>query len=91
MRTPKNILLHELIGLECKVVGSKNKNHLGIKGRIIDETKNLIILETKKGIKKIAKKGAIFRLKLEDQVVEIYGDDILLRPEDRIKRSIKGW
>ncbi|MEM7816365.1 MAG: ribonuclease P protein subunit [Candidatus Aenigmatarchaeota archaeon] len=90
MRTPRNILLHELIGLECKVVGSKNKNHLGIKGRIVDETKNLIILETKKGIKKISKKGAIFRLKLESSIVEILGDDILARPEDRIKRSIKG-
>lgn len=91
MRTPRNILLHELIGLECKVVGSKNKNHLGIKGRIVDETKNLIILETKKGIKKISKKGAIFRLKLESSIVEILGDDILARPEDRIKRSIKGY
>ncbi|MBU5678572.1 MAG: ribonuclease P protein subunit [Candidatus Aenigmarchaeota archaeon] len=91
MRNPRNILLHELIGLECKVIGSKNKNHLGIKGRIIDETKNLIILETKKGIKKISKKGAIFRLKLENGIVEILGNDILARPEDRIKRRIKEW
>lgn len=91
MRTPKNILLHELIGLECKVVGSNNKNNLGIKGRIIDETKNLIILETKKGVKKIPKKGSIFVLKLDNSIVEILGDDILARPEDRIKRKIKGW
>lgn len=91
MRTPKNILLHEFIGLECKVIASRNKNHLGIKGRIIDETKNLIIIETKKGIKKISKKGAIFRLKLDNCVVEIHGDDIIARPEDRLKRRIKNW
>lgn len=91
MRTAKNILIHELIGLECKVIASPNKYNIGIKGRIIDETKNLLFIETKRGIKKIPKKGSIFRLKLEKEVVEILGDDILARPEDRIKKSINDW
>ena len=42
-----NIIKHELIGLKAEIVDSRNKANIGIKGKIIDETKNTIIIEHK--------------------------------------------
>ncbi|MGB8217581.1 MAG: ribonuclease P protein component 1 [Candidatus Methanoperedens sp.] len=44
--TPHNIIHHELIGLDTKVVDSTNNSLIGIEGRIIDETKNLLTIRT---------------------------------------------
>lgn len=81
MRTAKNIKKHELIGLCCEVLYSTNKNQEGIKGVVEDETKNMLCIEGKK----IQKKNAKFLFKLEKDVV-INGEDIMFRPEDRIKK-----
>ena len=91
MRTPKNILRHELIGLECEVADASNKCQIGLKGKIVDETRKTITLETTKGCKKIAKQNTTFRLKLNKHTVEISGNDIIARPEDRIKKKFKKW
>ena len=42
-----------IIGSNVEIVESKNKTLVGLKGKIIDQTKNTITMETKKGIKKI--------------------------------------
>ena len=59
----KNFLRQEFIGLKAKVIASKDPSIEGIEGIIIDETKNMLIIETSKGIKKIAKEtgGQYFR------------------------------
>lgn len=89
---PEDVPLHELIGLECKVVSSPNKYQIGLCGKIIDETKNLLILENERNeIKKIEKKGRVFRLKFADKIIEILGDDIIGRSENRIKKKYKKW
>jgi len=43
------------IGSNIKVKESQNKYLVGLKGKVIDETKGILILETKKGVKKIIK------------------------------------
>ena len=45
----------ELIGLSIEVISSKNRTLVGLKGKVIDETKNMFTIETQKGIKKIMK------------------------------------
>ncbi len=89
MIKPKNLIRHEFIGLKVKVYKSKNKYMEGIEGIVVDETKNMLILETSKGEKMIPKKGTIFHFYLNDKVVEVEGDVIAFRPEDRIKRKVK--
>jgi len=42
-----------LIGSNIEITESKNKTLVGLKGKVIDQTRNTITLETKKGIKKI--------------------------------------
>ncbi|MCD6275981.1 MAG: ribonuclease P protein subunit [Thermoplasmata archaeon] len=89
MRTEKNLKMHELIGLYAKVEESTNPNQKGIEGRIVDETYHMLIIETSKGEKKIMKKGAKFRIKLNGKEIVINGDDINYRPHERIKKLIR--
>ena len=91
MRTPKNILMHEFIGLHCKIVGSGNKYSIGLEGKIIDESMKTITLKTSSDKKVVEKKGAIFRMDLGKQKVDIDGNFIVARPEDRIKKKFKRW
>lgn len=56
-----------------------------IKGRIRDETKNLFMIETKDGMKKVNKKNNLFIFRKDDKEISLDGNKLLLRPEDRIK------
>jgi len=75
-----DILRGEFIG---KYVRIDNKK---IEGKIIDETKNNIIVKTKTNVrKKLLKSNQVFQLKINKEFVPIKGDSILMKPEDRIK------
>ena len=91
MRTPKNILMHEFIGLHCRVVKSKNKYNVGIEGKIIDEGMKTMTLKTAKDRKVVMKKDTTFRMDLDQQKVDVDGNFIIARPEDRIKKKFKRW
>ena len=92
MISVRNLIRHELIGLPVEVVESSNKFQIGIKGKVVDETKNLLIIETKNGLKKIQKKGSKFIFKIPSgKKVKVDGERIIARPEDRIKLKVKKW
>ena len=75
---------HELIGLAVVVRRSTDPSLVGLRGRVVDETRNTFIVETAKGEKRVQKKGAEFAFGAEG--VRVLGDEILFRPEDRIKK-----
>jgi ribonuclease P protein subunit POP4 len=52
----KNIANEEHIGREI-IIESKNKQIDGLRGKIIDETKNTYTIKTREGKKKIIKKS----------------------------------
>ena len=81
--------MHELIGLEVEVKDSTNSNQIGIRGRIVDETKNMLVIDDGKGRKMIMKKGAKFRIKLNSEYVTIKGDRINYRSHERIKKLMR--
>ena len=93
MITPQNIFRHELIGLSVKVVKSPHREFEGIRGKVIDETKNTIKIADEKGNEKvIPKKVVIFHFILPDgRKVEIDGKIIAIRPEDRIKKRYRKY
>lgn len=92
MITPKNLIKHELIGLTVEIADSTNKFQIGLKGLVVDETKNTLIIETEKGIKKIQKKGSVFIFKISsEKKVKVSGNKIAVRPEDRLKLKVKRW
>jgi len=100
MRTRANIGRHELIGLEVEVLDATDKGLVGTQGTIVDETRNMLIIEKKaqQGNKRevrIAKNGTKVRVRLGDGpdgrpvLADIECDKIMFRPEDRIKRVRK--
>ena len=90
MRTKQNILFHTFIGLEVEVVNSASRELIGKKGKIINETKNLIVIETAQGKEiKLSKVSSTFSFHLDegsDFVVE--GREIAFRPEERAKKLL---
>ncbi|MGD1005554.1 MAG: ribonuclease P protein subunit [Methanoregulaceae archaeon] len=90
MISPQNVLFHELIGLDVLVVSASNPTYIGVAGRIVDETKHMLAIQTAQRVKKIPKRHSIFRLTLpESRIVEIDGSVIALAPEKRINMHIK--
>jgi ribonuclease P protein subunit POP4 len=85
--TKENITAHELIGLNAKITGGTEKTRIGLKGLIVDETKNLLVLETLKGEKSIPKKESEFEIELGSEKVAVKGKALLAKPEDRVKLS----
>ena len=90
MITSKNLVHHEFIGLNVHAT-SKNNESLNLKGTIIDETKNTIKIEgIDKSEKIIPKNGTVFVFEIPDgEKIEIDGDILSIRPEDRIKKRFK--
>ncbi len=92
MISAKNLIRHELIGLKVEIKNSSNKFHIGIKGLVVNETKNLLIIETKTGIKKIQKKGTDFIFTIPNgKKVKVNGTIIAKRHEERVKLKVKKW
>uniref|UniRef100_A0A7J3X7T0 Ribonuclease P protein component 1 n=1 Tax=Thermofilum pendens TaxID=2269 RepID=A0A7J3X7T0_THEPE len=91
--TPRNILNHELIGLEAEVVDSANKCLVGAKGLILDETRNTLLLGEPGGTKKrVLKHIAVLRIKLPDgTTVRVDGRVLVGAPEDRLKKHFYRW
>lgn len=81
----KEITRHELIGQAIEIVASKNKDNLGLKGKIVDETKNTIMIKTKKGHKRLMKNNITTIIKNNGKKIKIKGEKISGRPKDRIK------
>jgi len=82
----KDYIKYELIGSQIEVVDSKNKSLIGLKGKIIDETKNMLILDNQK---KLIKSQSTFKIKFKNKTIKIVGKLLVARPEDRLKKKIK--
>lgn len=82
----RDITRHELIGLECEVLSSRDPTLVGRKGIIVDETMNTLVLAERAGEKRIPKKVAVFKLKINKEEAVIQGKKLIGRPEDRVKK-----
>ncbi len=89
MITKENIQFHELIGLKVEVIKSTSKPYKGIKGIIIDEKKNIFIIESNEKEKKVPKKGNVFQFQIRNEKIDVFGDTICYAPEDRLKKVKK--
>ena len=78
----KELLKGELIGSEIEIMHSKNKTLIGKTGKIIDETRNTITLETNSKKIKVLKSHITFKIK--NKIID--GKKIVGKPEDRIKK-----
>lgn len=85
MISVENILYHEWIGLKIKLSECSQSSLTNLSGHIIFETKNMLIVRTLNGIKKIPKKIILkCILYLPSTACFIRGSQLIGRPEDRI-------
>ncbi len=81
-----NLRKHELIGLQVEILEATDPGQVHLTGRVVDETRNLLVIEAGGAEKRIPKQGARFRFQIEGGI-EVEGDEIRFRPEDRIKKA----
>ena len=82
----RKFVKYEFIGAEIEIIDSKNKSLIGEKGKITDETKNMFALDNGK---KIIKSQCTFKMKINKKTIEIKGEALAGRPEDRVKKQLK--
>lgn len=86
--TERNLLQHELIGLEAKVVDSSDRKLAGVSGRIVDETRNMLVMDLEGKTKMIPKSNSTFLITLPDgEKVTVGGGKLVGRPEERVRRK----
>jgi len=88
MRTKKNILYSTFVGLTVEIVNSSQHDLIGLKGKVVGETKNLIMIEKENEKEvKIQKVSSVFRFTLDDgEKIDIEGKKIAFRPHERPKK-----
>jgi ribonuclease P protein subunit POP4 len=92
MITPKNLVRHELIGLDARVVESTNPSQLGLSGRVVDETRNILSIETRDGVRNLPKDSCTFSFHIPSgEWVRVDGKLLVARPEDRVKKKHRKW
>ncbi len=85
----KNIVLHELIGLEAEVIDSRDSSQIGTKGRVINETKNLLYLRHDSKVNMVVKKISVFRFTYGNDSFIVKGEEINFRPHERTEKALK--
>ncbi|HUB92590.1 MAG TPA: ribonuclease P protein subunit [Candidatus Saccharimonadales bacterium] len=85
----KNIVLAELIGLKARIVWSLDRKQKGMFGKVVDETKNTIVMETAEGKRSFIKGISRFRFYTPDGSFVVEGREIEFRPDERIEKAVK--
>ena len=88
MPTKNNLLYSTFIGLKVEISNSSQRELVGLKGKVVDETKNLLVIEKDDGKEvRIPKVTSTFRFTLDDgSKMDIVGMKIAFRPEERPKK-----
>ena len=86
----RDLYIRELIGGEVRVIEHSDPTFIGLFGTVLDETMNTFLIRSGEGTRKVPKKGAKFEymVKEKNEVirVELDGDTLIQRPEDRTKK-----
>ena len=90
MKVTPDIINYEFIGSEAKVAKTAHAGYVGISGKIVDETRNTFTILQEGKTKRIIKDSNIFHFRFSDgTIVEIDGELLTGRPEDRLKKRIR--
>lgn len=79
-----NKFKQEYIGSNIMIIKSKNNSLKGLKGIVLNETKNSFKVKTSSGVKTILKNVSTF--KINGNVIE--GNKIVKKPHERIKMKV---
>ena len=76
----------DLIGQEVTISDSKNNEIIGINGKIIMETKNMIVMNTKNGKRSIPKN--ICQLSNNGEIIQTDSTKLKKRPHERLEMLV---
>lgn len=77
-----------IIGQRAEVLESSDPGLVGISGIVVDETKNMVMIDHGGKIKKVPKRISTLLVTLEDgERVKINGKKLIGRPEERIGKG----
>ena len=83
----QTLVKHEVIGSKIEVLRCTQPSHVGLKGLVVDETLHTILIKKKDKEVRIQKKTILAKLTFTDkQTVEIDGNKLINRPEERLKK-----
>lgn len=85
---PRDVLKHELIGLDIEVAGSPNAALKGLRGKVVEETRNTITIRHNNTEKKLIKDQITFTTMLNNKKLMISGALLVGRPEERLRKNI---
>lgn len=83
----RDFMKQEFIGLEAEVIASSHHGYVSLKGKVIDETKNTIVIAHDGKEKVVPKPGNEFLFTYGNEKIAVSGSEIRHRPEDRIKKT----
>lgn len=83
--------IHELIGLNVKVVESVDASKQGLTGKIVDETQRTFVIESSNTEKVLPKNESTFAFDLDGEIVEIEGNELVGNPIERLKNGGKHY
>ncbi len=84
----ENIQMHELVGLKTIISDSPNKQIIGLYGTIVNETKSMFVINTKKGFKMIPKKHNTWKFHVNNKETTLSGTLFEKRSFDRLETKI---
>jgi ribonuclease P protein subunit POP4 len=74
-----------MIGRHVEVLESSDPGLVGVSGVVVDETKNMLVIDHGGKIKKVPKQICILLVSLQNgEKVKINGKKLIGRPEDRV-------
>ncbi|KAJ8683211.1 hypothetical protein QAD02_019003, partial [Eretmocerus hayati] len=77
-------------GAKITVIRSKCPSVIGIHGIVIQDTKNTFRLLGKDNvIRTVPKQSSVFRIHLDDVVLEVFGKEVCIRPTERSVKKFK--
>jgi len=88
MITLENIPINELVGLKTIISDSPNKQIIGLNGTVVDETKSMFVINTKKGFKMIPKKHNTWKFHVNNKEITLSGTLFEKRSFDRLETKI---
>ncbi len=90
MKVTPAMVQQELIGFDAKIVRSSNPDCMGLEGKVLDETRNTILILHKNKKRTIIKNTSVFDFTMPDgTIIEIDGEAIIGRPEVRVKKRVR--
>ena len=84
--TPETLTRHELVGLDVEVVAASNPDVVGISGRVVMETTQLLTVERDARVWHVPKADATFAFDLDGETVVVAGDRLVARPARRTEQ-----